>query len=437
MINPGAFKWLLRNLGALALALVLAVAVWVSAVTNADPDEVHTYPRAVPLKVEGQDPGLIIVSKVPESINVILRAPRSVWDKLSTADNPISAVINLSGLSAGEHTLEVQIQPIRVVPVRVVSISLPSVTVDLQTLATKTFPISLVIRGDLPTGFKADPPEMDITQINLSGPAPLIAQVKRIQADLSISGQKQDIQTTLPLHILNERGAVINGLTLNPENVQVHIPIIQQGGYREIAVKVNVHGQAADGYRLTNISVFPLILTVYSKEPRLVDELPGFVETEPINLDGASDDIDTHPRLHLPDGISVVGNQTVQVRVGIAAIEDSRNLSNMKVEVIGLKDGLTATISPETVDVILTGPVPLLGKLSLGDIKIFVDVTGLEPGVHQLVPKPEIIINDVHVQLISPTTIEVTISASGTPTVTPSPTPTKAPAAFFRPLISV
>ncbi len=429
MIKPGAFRWLLRNLGALALALVLAVAVWVSAVTGADPDEVRTYPRAVPLKVEGQDPGLVIIGSVPENINITLRAPRSVWDKLSSADDPISAVIDLSGLSAGEHTLEVQIQQIRVVPVQVISIFPQSVSLNLQTLATKTFPISLAIRGEVAVGFKAGTPEMDISEITLSGPAPLIAEVKRIQADLSIAGLRQDVQTSFPLRILNDSGLAINGLTPSPENVQVHIPITQQGGYRDIAVKVVVRGQVAGGYRLTNISVFPPILTVYSNEPQLVEDLPGFVETEPLNLDGASDEIDTHLGLNLPNGISVVGDQTVQVGVGISAIEGSLSLNNMKVEVIGLVDGLDALISPETVDVILTGPLPLLDKLSAGDVKIIVDVTGLEAGVHQLTPQADIIINDVQVQSINPATIEVTISPSGKPTGTPTPTPTVTPAA--------
>ena len=424
-------KWLVRNLSALALALVLAVAVWVSAVTGADPDEVRPYLNPIKLEIVGQDPSLVIIGKVPASINVTLRAPRSVWDKLSTADNPISAIIDLSGLSAGEHTVEVKIQQIRVAPVQVISISPQSVQLNLQTLATKTFPINLAIRGEVAVGFKAGAPEMDISEISLSGPAPLIAAVKRVQVEVPIAGLRQDVQTSFPLRILNASGVAIDGLTFTPPDVQVHIPITLQGGYRAIAVKVVVRGLVAGGYRLTNISVFPPILTVYSKEPALVNELPGFVETEPLNLDGSSQDSDTHLSLHLPEGISVVGDQTVQVRVGIAAIEGSLSLNNMKVEVVGLGENLGALISPETVDVILTGPLPLLDKLSAGDVKIIVDLTGLQPGLHQLTPQAKIIINDVQVQSINPATIEVTIFSNGKSNGTPTPTPTAKPVSFL------
>lgn len=429
MINT--LRWLIRNLSAFALALVLAIAVWVSAVTGADPDEVRSYPRAVPLEIVDQDASLVIIGDVPKEINLTLRAPRSVWDKLTTAADPVRAVVSLSGLSAGEHNIDVQIQ-LRVGPVRIISVSPQSVTLNLQTLATKTFPINLAVRGEVAIGFQAGTAEMSANEAILSGPASLIASVKRVQVDLPIGGLRQDAQSTLPVRVLDGNGVEINGLTVSPEDVQVRLPITQQGGYRDIAVKVLVRGLVSGGYRLTNISVFPPVLTVYSKEPKRVEDLPGFVETEPLNLDGASDDIETHLALSLPEGVSVVGDQTVQVRVGIAAIEGSLSLNNMKVEAIGLGEGLDALISPETVDLILTGPLPLLDKLSAGDVKIVVDLTGLGVGVHQLTPQTQIIINDVQRQSINPATIEVTITTASTSSRTPTPTPTPTkPAASF------
>jgi YbbR domain-containing protein len=426
MIKAGSFRWLVRNLSALALALVLAIAVWLSAVTSADPDEVRAFPRSISLEIVGQDPALVIVGTLPENVNLTLRAPRSVWDKLSASDNPVRAVADFSGMSAGEHEIPVQIQ-VRIGPAQVVSVSPQSVHVNLQPLATKTFPIELAILGEVAIGFETGDPIMDVTQITLSGPVPLITQVKRVQADVSIAGIRQDVQVSAPLRILDANGANVTGLSLTPENVRVHLPITQQGGYRDIAVKVAVRGQVAGGYRLTNISVFPPILTVYSKEPALVNRLPGYVETEPLNLDGASQTTDTSLGLNLPEGVSVVGDQTVQVQVGIAAIEGSLSLNNMRVEVIGLAPGLGAAISPQTVDVILTGPLPLLDKLSAGDVTIIVDLTGLELGVHQLTPQAQIIINDVRVQSINPGTIEVTISVTGTSAPTGTVTPTAIP----------
>ena len=137
-------------------------------------------------------------------------------------------------------------------------------------------------------------------------------------------------------------------------------------------------------------------------------------------------------RLTLPPGVSVVGEQTVHVQVGIAAIEGSLSLSGIPVEVIGLAPGLGAQISPGTVDVILTGPLPLLDKLTPGDIRFVVDLTGLESGTHQATPQPQILITDIRVQSLNPGTIEVVIGLIGPST--PTPTATLTPAATLLPI---
>jgi len=406
------FRWIFRNLGTMILALVLAIAVWVSAVTAADPDEVRTFPRVIPLQLQAKDPGLVIVgSPVPKAITLSLRAPRSVWDKMLANDNSVSAYVDLAGLAAGQHHIKVHVQIVgQISPVRIVANTPDTVDLALEAIATKTFPINLDVSGQPAIGYKTGSPIMDADSVLISGPESLVSRVNNIHADLSVSGLRQDIQTTLPLRALDANGVIVSGLSITPENISLHLPVTQQGGYRDIAVKVLVHGQVAGGYRLTNISVFPPILTVYSGEPSLINDLPGYVETQPLNLNGADQDVETRLGLTLPTGITVVGDQTVQVQVGIAAIEGSLSLNNMTVETIGLANGLQAHISPTTVDVIVTGPLPLLDKLSAGDVKIIVDLTGLTTGTHQLTPQAQIIVNDVQLQSINPATIEVTIT---------------------------
>jgi len=428
-------NWFFRNLRTVLLALILALAVWVSAVTAADPDEVRAFPRPVTLEIIGQDPGLVIVGNVPEKVTITLRAPHSTWNELNNgSDGQVRAILDLSGLVAGEHNVEIQHQ-VKVRPVRVVSVSPQTLDLILEPLATKTVPIRLALRGEPAIGYQAGTAQLEPGETVISGPRSLIARVSQVQADLSMAGVRQDVQTTLPIRILDASGTAISGLTISPENVLVNLPITQQGGYRDIAVKVDVRGQVAGGYRLTNISVYPPVLTVFSENPLLVNDLPGFVETEPLNLNGESQNLETRLKLTLPAGISVVGDQTVQVQVGIAAIEGSLSLSGIPVEITGLGPGLQAHISPGTVDVILTGPLPVLDKLTPGDVKFVVDLTGLSSGTHQATPQPQILIPDIRVQSLNPATIEVIIELMGTPTPTATitVTPTKTLLPFSTP----
>ena len=146
-------RWLAKNVRTFFLALVLAVAVWISAVRSADPDEVRIYPNSIPLEVVGQDPALIITSEIPSSVEVTLRAPSSVWEQLTALERSVQATLDLSGLSAGEHTVDIQIR-LLVRPVQIVLTNPASVTVVLEPNATRTLPIELSSVDSLPLAIK-------------------------------------------------------------------------------------------------------------------------------------------------------------------------------------------------------------------------------------------------------------------------------------------
>ena len=157
-------------------------------------------------------------------------------------------------------------------------------------------------------------------------------------------------------------------------------------------------------------------MTVFSSDLQAISSLPGYVETMPFDLTDLKDDLDISLPLNLPEGVSVVGDQTVLVRVGIAAIQSSLPLANQEITIVGLAPNLAATLSPETIDLILSGPLPLLDALKAGDVTISIDVTGLGRGVYQLEPKIEISIAEIKVESVLPGTIEVLITFAPTPT---------------------
>ncbi len=413
-------RWLASNFRTFFLALVLAVAVWVSAVTAADPNEIRS-PISVPLEIVGRDTSLVVTSEIPATVEVTLRAPRSVWEQLTTQENPVRAILDLSNLSAGEHQVDIRIQ-IAVRPTQIVLSNPSAVSVTLERLASLTLPIDLSLRGEPAIGYQAGETTMDATTVVISGPESLIEKVVRARAIVNFSGAREGIDQAVPIQILNAQNSVINGLAVNPETVHVTIPVSQQGGFRDVAVKVVVSGQVAAGYRLENISVFPPVITVYASDPELVNSLPGVVETQPLDLKDAKEDIATRLALNLPPNITIVGAQTVEVQVGISPIQTSITLSNQPINVIGLPEGLAATVAPQTVDVIISGPLPLLEALTPQDIIVSVDVTELGAGTYQLTPKIEVLVENIVVESILPGTIEVTL-AIGTPTPTPTSTP--------------
>ena len=407
--------WLRQNGRTLLWALALAVAVWIAAVTAADPDEQRVYRNPVTIQIVGQDSGLVILGDIPKEIEVTLRAPRSVWDRLDGEESPIRAVVDLSGLSAGEHTVKVQVQ-VSDGPARVVSASPASFTVTLEPLVSRTFPVDLTLNGQPAIGYQASPATIEPKEVLISGAESLVKQVDRVRVVVSLTGTRESVNQSQDVQALDINNQVMKSVSVNPASVLVKIPVAQQGGYRDVAVKVLVHGQVAKGYLLTNLSVFPPIVTVYSTDPSLVNALPGVVVTAPLELSGTSEDISTRLTLTLPQGVSVVGEQNVQVQVGIDPIQSNLTLSKITIEIVGLGDGMAAQVSPAEVDVILSGPAPMLDSLLPQDIRVTVDVSGLAPGTYQLVPKVEILIADILVESVLPNTVEVVILPAVTPT---------------------
>jgi YbbR domain-containing protein len=407
------------NLRTFLLALVLAIAVWISAVTASDPDEVRA-PITIPVEIVGKDNSLVMTNKIPTSIDVTLRAPQSVWEKLTAQENSVRAFLDLSGLGAGEHVVDIKVQ-VTERPTQIVLTNPTTATVILEPFATQTLPINISLSGQSATGYRAGDPILDPLEVIISGPKSLVDQAKRARIQVNLSGTRENVDQAVPIEILDEKNAPLDNITIAPQTVHVSIPISQQGGFRDVAVKVIVQGQQAPGYRLETISVFPPVVTVFASDPQLIKNISGVVETTPLDITDAKNDINTRLELALPENITIVGAQTVQVEVGISAIQTSLTLLNQQINIIGLPSGMIAQISPQTVDVILSGPLPILDVLTQQDITITVDVTGLDIGVHQLTPEVNPLVENVLVESVLPGTIEVTLSQPVTPPATPKP----------------
>ncbi|OGN72196.1 MAG: hypothetical protein A2X25_00590 [Chloroflexi bacterium GWB2_49_20] len=409
--------WLSRNVRIFILAFFLALAVWVSAVTAADPDETRPYPNPVSIEIVGQDPGLVITNAYTRQIEVVLRAPQSVWRQLTSEKNSVRAVVDISNLSSGSHQVQIQVQ-VSNQPVRIMSTSLASLELVLEQLLTKTMPVEINIIGTPAIGYQAQEMQLSSTEVVVSGPQSIIQRVQKIGASLDISGVRQDVDTEVNLSVLDESNLPIDGLNLTPANIQVTVPVVQQGGYRDLAVKVVVSGRVANGYRLTSILVNPPVVTVFSSDIALINSLPGYVETTQLDLTNVSADIETRLALNLPEGVSLLGDQNVLVQVGISAIEGSLTITDRPVTVNGLSPGLAGTVSPLTVDLYLSGPLPVLDTLITTEVLVSVDATGLVAGTYQLTPSVTIMVVGIRVETILPGTVEVIIGKS-----TPTPKP--------------
>ncbi|MCZ2127299.1 MAG: hypothetical protein LC099_05935 [Anaerolineales bacterium] len=417
-------RWIVKNYRTFLWAFALAVAVWVSSVTSADPDQTRALDKPIPIQIIGQSADLVFSKPIAKDVSVTLRAPSSIWTLIEENPNLVRATLDISGLGAGEHTLNLQVQ-VDARPVQIVSISQPTIAFSLESLISKTMKVDLRVSGEAAVGYQIGEATLDPLRVVLSGAQSQVEKVSRIRASVDLNRIRESLDQTVKVEALDERGQVVGGITLSPDTIHVILPVSQRGGYRDVAVKVVTSGRVASGYRLTDISVSPPVVTIYSPNPELINNLPGVLETKPLDLQNAEDDIITRLELDLPQGVSIIGEQMVFVQAGISPIESSLTLTSEGIDVVGLDEKLDAQISPSNVDIILSGPLSVLETLTRQSVRVTVDLTGMTEGKYQLTPKVEILVANVKVESILPNTIEVILSpASATP---PAPTPTRNP----------
>lgn len=402
-----------RNLGSLLLALVLATTVWVTAISQVDPDEVRNPSFSVPVTVVNLQPDLVAQGYEQAGVELTLRAPQSVWRQLQPGD--IQLLLDLEGKSEGEYDV-----PLKAVidrsPMRVDKITPAVMHITIDRLLLRMMDIRVEMSGNPAAGFQVGVPALVPEQVELSGPAVSVDRVVSIVAPIDVDGLRNTINQNVTLLALDTEGNSVSGVRVNPAAISVTLPVQQLGGYRDLVVKPDIIGAVRTGYRLTGLTVTPMVVTLYSDNPEAIRVLPGYVMTQPLDISGAQDNISRSLLLVLPAGVQVVGDPQILVQVSISAIEDSIKIIRT-VRMQGLASDLSAVLSPSAVDVLLSGPVPALNLLLLrpSDIDVYIDLTGYGPGTYQLKPT----VNPVNVELrlvtTSPEQIEVTIQLKSSP----------------------
>ncbi len=407
-------RWMGSTVPLMALALVLASLAWVVALEQEDPTQQERYPQAIPVVLTGLSDGMVIVGTFDTRVQVTVRAPQSVWSTLKIDD--FAATVDLTGLEAGVHQLPIQVR-LNKRPSQVVFVEPQTVTLELEPRIERSFRVQIQVEGEPAIGYQPLTSTLTPTLVIASGPGPYIDRIAQIVARVSVQDAIADVEQESPLQPVDHTGQPVPYVTLVPATVRVRVPIKLSSSYRPLAVKVVLGGQVAPGYRITNISVEPLAVTVYGA-PEVIAALPGFVETQAINLEGAQDDIVRQPALNLPADVTLIpGQQQVEVRVSIEPIQSSLTME-IAPESQGLEPGLVVTVSLQTVEVILGGPLPMLDRLRPGEVRVILDLVGRGPGMYQIEPhvlKPE----GLTVLSINPATVQVEIVAVLTPTPTP------------------
>jgi YbbR domain-containing protein len=413
--------WLRDNFGALLLALFLALTAWVAAVSQEDPILEQVFGESIEIEYLGLQDGLIIVGEIPQSGMVTLRAPTSVWRVLSS--DALRLVVDLSDVEAGSQSL--QIKPIiETNATQITALDPAVVQLEIEPLATKIIDIKIDLAGNPAADYRAEEPSIEYEQTTVVGPASAVDQVESASILIELTNRQQSIDQEFNLIPVDENDDPVTGVVLEHESVHITLPITRIENIRRLVVIPQVNGQeeleAQGYYRVTRISVTPPEVALFSDDAEALEALPGFIESVPIDVDNRTTSVDQRVPLDIPEGFSLIGEQNVRVEVSIEPITTTVTLTR-PVEIQSVRLGLYSYVSPEEVDLILSGPTITLDQLVPEQVRVIIDVLNLDQGTYQLEPEVIVLPDDVTWEPPTPALIEVTL------TYTPRPTPTANP----------
>ncbi len=362
-------NWLLA-----IFSLVLSFAIWFLVEDVENPRIEATVPTEdqapIPVEVVNVPSGLI-VGEV-EAIRVFVEAREEDVDELRAAD--FSAVVDAAQVRAGDvRSLPVTVTTERR-EVRVIRSEPSTVEVSVVATVSRELPVTVVITGELPSGFRQGLEAVDPPFVEITGREELVDSVDEIQATVSIAGLQNTQTFNVELVPRTSDGSRVT-VTLSRNRARVTVPVEEALLTRQIAVLGGATGAPARGYTVTDVAVSPSPIEVTG--PRdIVESLSVFV-VEDADVSGAIAEVIESRDLDLPLGVSA-NVETVFITVTIDPQEGWRVLRVVPT-FSDTPEGLELAAGVYFVEVRLAGLEPDLARLGLDDVTASVSLAGAPP----------------------------------------------------------
>jgi YbbR domain-containing protein len=308
----------------------------------------------------------------------------------------------------------------RVGGVVVNSVSPATINVTVETVMTKKdVPVEILV-GPLPPDADADTPVVVPSTVTVRGARTLIDRVDRVTATITVEPSALDIDRMIEPVPVDASGVQVPSITVEPRAVRVRLTVINDSESKSaVPIAAVFAGTPAPGYHVTGVTFDPPNVALVGDADNLAGVLA--VDTQPIDIGGASGDLSRVVTLALPEGLTAPGVDRITATVSIELQTDNRTF-NAGIELIGRDPALSYEVPTDPVTVALFGSILDLDRIGQQPLLVQLDVSGLGPGTHTVAVRP-VVPAALTVSASSPGSVTVTIAAAATSAAPGSSTP--------------
>jgi len=390
MLRKGVKNFFTVNVALKVIAFIFAMLLWGYVLTDQKPmrtKEISNVATSFEGEAELIAQGFCIRSdraEILQDVAVTVRTQITNYAYINASS--VSASISLRNISeAREYDLPIQATVASSLGI-VQTVTPATVKVQIDALVTKTIPITTSFSGALPDGYWADMDAMTTTpRIDITGPKTDISNITYGECVVDLNDRTGTIYSTFDVTFYdkndNEVSSDIIIGTLPTSTVR--LPIYP---FKNVPVDVDNSLVGADNLA-ANHEILKAVATPATVrlvgEQTLLDKVDS-IQLAPIAVNGLAETTTVTSELIVPEGLRLLDSTSVSVLLEVREMITSQSFEQIEILIHGNNSKSNITLDVPTADLTVEGRYSLVSMLSRSDVQIFVDVTGLTPGVYKL-----------------------------------------------------
>lgn len=377
MDNLFQSKWFV-----LVISLVFSISLYffVTTETNKSNDagrlpgfstEVQTLDE-VPLQVK-MDAEQYVVSGVPDFVRVSLEGKTSALTRL-LGNNNYNFFIDLTGLSEGEHVVDVEYDNVPEDLTVYIEPKNVEVVIERRASAEFTVEVDFVNLDQLPVDYELGTPELSTEKVTIVSSESVIEKIAMVKVYIDVADLRESIRNReVPISVNDIQGNALN-VRIDPGVVTVSVPVDRPS--RKVPLEVVTEGELPEGLSLVEI-VAPDEVDVFGRTNAL-DALEG-VATEAIDLSEITNSTELNVAIQLPDNIRM-NEETIKIKITVEK-ESSFDVP-LTIEGVSGREVNIVNEDEEKLEVLVRGTVEKINNVKENQLTATVDVSELDAGTH-------------------------------------------------------
>ncbi len=380
---------LTNNLGLKLLSIIAAVMLWLIIVSIDDPVIYQDF-SGIRVTMLNEDTvthkdKVYRIEDNSDIISIRVQAKRSVVEKLSAEDFTATADmeknIKLDNLVGIEVTCNSR--KVRTSDILNITKSRENVVIRIEDASSEQFNVVVNETGQEGEGYMVGTAVPEQSLIQISGPASVIEEIRRVEVDLNKTGFTTDQIKNCEIKIYDNANNPIDTTYLEyngkTTGMNVHVTMYKK---KIVRIRVDYTGTPEQGYSFKELTFKPETLEIAGTTEDIADLREITIPGEAVNIDGITEDtqINVDVTKYLPENIRLADEKDASVAVEVTLEKKQGKTVRIPVEDIELENvprGLEVDFDKlKEVEIIVMGTSAELTELDENEVSVSMNLEG-------------------------------------------------------------